>query len=80
MKQRLDKEKKTAIFSMQNFDLMRNNARKLQRLLKVLSAKKKNIIKLILKCIYDVVCVCVLWGFFYLEKIIYAYMQRHIFI
>ena len=50
------------------------------RLLKVLSAKKENIIKLILKCIYDVVCF--LGGFcvfvclfvFYYEKIIYAYM------
>ena len=32
VKQRLDKEKKIAIFPMQNFDLMRNNVRTLQRL------------------------------------------------
>ena len=73
VKQRLDKEKQTVIFPMQNFDLMRNNVRKLQRLLIVskrkLSGKKR--IQLINVKIYIRFCVfffCYIYIFFFLLR------------
>ena len=90
VKQRLAKGKKTAIFQMQNFDLMRNNVRKLQRLLIFRSANftcssKKRIQLINFKIYIYMICVWVFlffdfFFFVYCEKIIYAYMQRHIFI